>query len=626
MKQLKCPNCGAALEVSSPLEYTVECPYCHQQVINDQAHGSGNPELLPRIIHFAKNRDEDYVMKQMVNLILSKYTEDHKWIDWHKKIHRFDYWGLPKDLFDKMSIVSVQRFYVPMYLYENNYSSKHIFASSMGQLLKSLDNYTPIFTPTNYPFFSKDEIKAERDVKVISPNEDADTIWHLFGGDGTSKEYHTYLIYTPLWKIGYSYDGKTYWFTLTQWPERYDLSTPIAVIPYQTLITKKQQALIDEYNSFQKKIYIVHLLIRVVVFFVITTAITCFLINSPEYQWFQRSIPRIVFFYFFDVLLCALLWLIIIKIFLVILVIIEDVFLPKKGVSEEDICQINKQSIFTYIEKSAQEFINRKGWKNNSYSRSSSTHREEKQKKDTNWQHKNEKSNVRSNPDTNNQGMFNQKWVTSIYSSIKQFIKDNISVNVIKWGIILLLAIVGTIAISTIGIIVGNAVIKYVKKQSSSMNSSTAQWEPISNHTENESVEEESEEESVAPETGEEETQEEAEQQDGTGDMIDDNVPVIYGVEGYHRLNGKIDNYMITMEIDISGTTVNGSYYYDRYGSGSRLSLSGKYENGVVDMYETDSNGTITGRFVGVFGEGMIFKGLFVNQQEQQMVFQAKEY
>ena len=40
MKQLKCPSCGAGLQLNSPYEIVVECPYCHSQVINESAYQS----------------------------------------------------------------------------------------------------------------------------------------------------------------------------------------------------------------------------------------------------------------------------------------------------------------------------------------------------------------------------------------------------------------------------------------------------------------------------------------------------------------------------------------------------------------------------------------------------------
>lgn len=89
-------------------------------------------------------------------------------------------------------------------------------------------------------------------------------------------------------------------------------------------------------------------------------------------------------------------------------------------------------------------------------------------------------------------------------------------------------------------------------------------------------------------------------------------------------LRGKVDKYPVTMHLEINGSQVKGSYYYDKKGPSAKLNLSGSNENGIMDINETDANGTPTGHFSGRFSNG-IYSGSFVTNQGKKMPFKLAE-
>lgn len=81
-------------------------------------------------------------------------------------------------------------------------------------------------------------------------------------------------------------------------------------------------------------------------------------------------------------------------------------------------------------------------------------------------------------------------------------------------------------------------------------------------------------------------------------------------LEGNYLLKGSISRYGVTMEFTVSGSDVNGSYYYDRYGGQGIMKLQGSYdpkqktislnEFSETDLYTGSFNGTVQGdKFVG---------------------------
>jgi len=98
----------------------------------------------------------------------------------------------------------------------------------------------------------------------------------------------------------------------------------------------------------------------------------------------------------------------------------------------------------------------------------------------------------------------------------------------------------------------------------------------------------------------------------------------VASTDGSYDLKGFVDKYPITMNIDINGSLVEGSYYYNKRGAGAKLSLSGKYDDGDMNLNETDEKGTPTGHFQGEF-DGAEFKGMFITNQGKRMPFVVSE-
>lgn len=93
---------------------------------------------------------------------------------------------------------------------------------------------------------------------------------------------------------------------------------------------------------------------------------------------------------------------------------------------------------------------------------------------------------------------------------------------------------------------------------------------------------------------------------------------------GTYRLHGFVDKYPVTMFFETNGSSVKGSYYYDKKGPTAKLRLTGTNENGVLDINETDASGTPTGHFRGKLVNGK-FKGVFSDNKGNKMPFELSE-
>ena len=65
-------------------------------------------------------------------------------------------------------------------------------------------------------------------------------------------------------------------------------------------------------------------------------------------------------------------------------------------------------------------------------------------------------------------------------------------------------------------------------------------------------------------------------------------------------------------------------YYYNKQGPDNVLTLSGVFDNGEMDIYETDENGRQTGHFKGYYSNGE-YQGEFVTMQGKSMQFRVSE-
>ena len=95
-------------------------------------------------------------------------------------------------------------------------------------------------------------------------------------------------------------------------------------------------------------------------------------------------------------------------------------------------------------------------------------------------------------------------------------------------------------------------------------------------------------------------------------------------IVGSYDMKGFVDKYPITMHLDINGTAVEGTYYYDRRGENAKLNLSGKLDGDDMDLNETDDKGIPTGHFLGEFDRSE-FKGMFITNQGKRMPFVVSE-
>ena len=89
-------------------------------------------------------------------------------------------------------------------------------------------------------------------------------------------------------------------------------------------------------------------------------------------------------------------------------------------------------------------------------------------------------------------------------------------------------------------------------------------------------------------------------------------------------LYGTVDKYPITMSLNIDGSVVKGTYYYNKQGPDKVLTLSGVLNNGEMDIYEADENGRQTGYFRGYYSNG-VYQGEFITQQGKSMSFRVSE-
>ncbi len=82
--------------------------------------------------------------------------------------------------------------------------------------------------------------------------------------------------------------------------------------------------------------------------------------------------------------------------------------------------------------------------------------------------------------------------------------------------------------------------------------------------------------------------------------------------EGYHHLSGSISKYGITMDIEVSGDHVQGTYYYHSKGRNNKMSVYGNLYGNDMTLEEYAPDGNNTGCFEGTF-DGYCFQGSFVN-------------
>lgn len=95
-------------------------------------------------------------------------------------------------------------------------------------------------------------------------------------------------------------------------------------------------------------------------------------------------------------------------------------------------------------------------------------------------------------------------------------------------------------------------------------------------------------------------------------------------INGNKKLYGVVDEYPITMELQIEDSKVNGSLYYNKYGPENILILSGIVNKNTIDLDESEKKGKQTGHFSGSYSNG-VFQGEYTKSTGKSMPFKVSE-
>lgn len=83
-------------------------------------------------------------------------------------------------------------------------------------------------------------------------------------------------------------------------------------------------------------------------------------------------------------------------------------------------------------------------------------------------------------------------------------------------------------------------------------------------------------------------------------------------INGYHHLVGAISKYGITMDIQVNGGNVQGTYYYHSQGRNNKMTVYGTLYGNRLSLEEYAPDGLHTGGFEGTFN-GYSYSGTFSN-------------
>lgn len=290
MKQLKCPSCGATLNQEFPNQLIVECPYCHQQVVNTDAYKTENVGDEPRMLSF------NLKVKDVVKFLVEELSNDQ---------------SVPTDIFDKMRITSIKQYYVPMYIFEGTFRApwtseierqekrqrinregkvedyyETLYDSRNGEAvgnfsfnsmpLKELNDLGLDIKQLQYlsvnaaslPPFSTIEINNEA-IEIIPPSGSSESVWWESGesagveiGIGAAHRQapgritscsascelkKTSFVYIPIWMIEYKYDEMT--FQYISYAEQHNVRTSPKGGEISAQPTEEQQIVLDKYEK-----------------------------------------------------------------------------------------------------------------------------------------------------------------------------------------------------------------------------------------------------------------------------------------------------------------------------------------------------------------------------------------
>lgn len=95
-------------------------------------------------------------------------------------------------------------------------------------------------------------------------------------------------------------------------------------------------------------------------------------------------------------------------------------------------------------------------------------------------------------------------------------------------------------------------------------------------------------------------------------------------LSGNKEFHGVVDKYPITMSLQIEGSTIKGTLYYNKYGPDNYLVLTGVLKKNELDIDESDVNGQLTGHFLGNYSDG-VFHGVYTTHKGKSMSFKVSE-
>lgn len=338
LKQLKCPSCGATLNQDFPNQLIVECPYCHQQVVNDtyQLFGKNNE---PRILEFRMTENE--VVEQMVNLLIGNKD-------------------VPTDIFDKMDFTSIEKYYVPMYIFEGTFRapwtaerSRQEKRQKIGRDGKMEDYYETLYdyfngeaagnfsvngipsneitrlklnyksiqditvNPSQLSPFSKVQIHSDDSIEILTPSSESDSVWWESGeataqnigvdtacsqapGNVTScsaccELKRTSFVFIPFWIIRYKYNDEMY--SSVFYAEQFmDYNHPKGA-NIEAQPTEEQQVKLDKYhikNNIISNIRTWGCLI-VLLFIAVSVVGSFFMIEFLDWIWYKYGFSVILY-------------------------------------------------------------------------------------------------------------------------------------------------------------------------------------------------------------------------------------------------------------------------------------------------------------------------------------------
>lgn len=99
-KCIECPNCGAQMEASQLLE--VECPYCGSKFQNPLNKEDGDESIIKKIIPFSVSEED------VKEILFDEFVNQKK---------------VPANIFDKLKMLSLEKYYLPMYLFSGEYEA-----------------------------------------------------------------------------------------------------------------------------------------------------------------------------------------------------------------------------------------------------------------------------------------------------------------------------------------------------------------------------------------------------------------------------------------------------------------------------------------------------------------------